>query len=114
VGLWRASIQVNNRKKREIEGDLMQQGFDEMTKTKAGLPGAAAAAPVDEDAAEDAGEMADVAQSAGGKGYDYLLSMPIFSLTLEKVQALCAERDGKQVRPTRVAGSAHSRTRGNA
>lgn len=34
--------------------------------------------------------------SSGGGGYDYLLGMPLWSLTLEKVQELCNERDEKK------------------
>jgi len=96
LGVVKNEIKVSNRKKKEIEADLKQRGFDEMTKTKAGGAGPATPVEGDEDAGEDGGDAVDAAQSAGGKGYDYLLSMPIFSLTMEKVQALCAERDTKQ------------------
>jgi DNA topoisomerase-2 len=96
LGVVKNEIKVSNRKKKDIEADLKHLGFDEMTKTKAGGAGPATPVEGDEDSSEDGGDAVDAAQSAGGKGYDYLLSMPIFSLTMEKVQALCAERDAKQ------------------
>ena len=36
------------------------------------------------------------ASGAGGLSYDYLLSMPLWCLTMERVATLISERDGKQ------------------
>lgn len=41
-------------------------------------------------------------------GYDYLLSMPIWNLTMEKVQKLTADRDNKQQELDELLGTSPS------
>ena len=81
-------IRVNNRRKKEIELDLEAGGYDKLLPKK--LKGGRAAAPAEpsEDGGDGAAEV--VADKAS---YDYLLSMPIWSLTLERVEALQDEAD---------------------
>ncbi|KAK9813254.1 hypothetical protein WJX72_011500 [[Myrmecia] bisecta] len=75
-------LHVSNRKKVDIVAALEEAGFDKLAsgKTKAGM--------------SEAGE-GEEAGPAGPLSYDYLLSMPIYSLTLEKVLALESEAADK-------------------
>lgn len=71
---------INNRKKADIEAELESQGYDKMRKRSKGKK-----QEEDDD---------DVSSSkALQASYDYLLSMPLWSLTMEKVSELCGERD---------------------
>lgn len=83
---------VAKRKKIEILADLSKKGFPKRLKNKSlEQEVGAQAAPADEDPTADDEESEDEkdAESQGsGKGYDYLLAMPLWSLTLEKVKAL--------------------------
>lgn len=75
---------VANRKKSDIVNDLKQQRFkvfSNSTKKKS---------------LDDSEENEEEEEESSAAGYDYLLSMKIWSLTLEKVQALTAERDEKK------------------
>ena len=73
---------VQNRKKTDIIQELKTRGYDPMLKTKSA----------------DAGDEESVLDAAknGDHGYDYLMSMPIWNLTWEKVQSLLAEKKGKE------------------
>eukprot|EP00854_Cymbomonas_tetramitiformis_P029659 gene29659-36953_t len=100
LGVVNGEIKVSNRKKKLIEVDLERMGFDKLLKS--GIPGvkmAASGAGAEDDGNENSEESAEGAAPAAAPGmsYEYLLSMPIYSLTLEKVEQLCTERDGKQV-----------------
>ena len=75
-------VVVNNRKKAELLNELKSKGYTLFAKTKT-------TANKDDD-----NEVDD--DSALGAGYDYLLSMKLWNLTMEKVQALTADRDGKK------------------
>ncbi|KAM7265027.1 hypothetical protein ACFE04_002710 [Oxalis oulophora] len=78
-------IIVNNRKKAELLIELQGKGFTPFPKTtKTAGPEIAGATDVDPQENEKDPEDGD---------YDYLLSMQISSLTLEKVQQLCSQRD---------------------
>ncbi|KAM7262891.1 hypothetical protein ACFE04_000574 [Oxalis oulophora] len=78
-------IIVNNRKKAELLIELQGKGFTPFPKTtKTAGPEIAGATDVDPQENEKDPE---------GGDYDYLLRMPISSLTLEKVQQLCSQRD---------------------
>ena len=77
---------VSNRKKDEILVALEEAGYDEVFDKK----GKAA----DDD--EDEEEEEDTKKSKSTCGYDYLLKMPLWNLTKEKVDKLCAEREDKQ------------------
>ena len=79
---------VSNRKKAAIVDDLSRQGFDMLPAKRAPI-GATRGA---EEAGEEAGEEA---KSAPKVSFDYLLSLPIWNLTMEKVQELQTENDEK-------------------
>jgi DNA topoisomerase-2 len=78
----KGTVVVNNRKKKDIEKDLQTKGFAAISKDFL------------KEATEEQDKEADAAAEAA-TGYDYLLNMPIYSLTQEKVQALQGERDKK-------------------
>eukprot|EP00899_Mesostigma_viride_P024673 jgi/Mesvir1/5390/Mv15465-RA.1 len=95
----KGELVISNRKKADLLADLAARGFAPLTgPAKAGASKAAASPEetTEEDSEEGeegaAGPVTAVAAKKGG-GYDYLLSMPLWSLTLEKVQELCRERD---------------------
>ncbi len=69
------SLVVSNRKKSELLQELRRKGFKAFPKTTK-VVAAAAAGEAEEDPAGSEGEAGD---------YDYLLSMPIWNLTMEKV-----------------------------
>ncbi|RWW33853.1 hypothetical protein GW17_00001395 [Ensete ventricosum] len=94
LGVVSGEIIVNNRKRADLFLELQQKGFTPMPKKTKGIDAAAAEATEDEE--ED--EQKEESPEAGKRGvkasdYEYLMSMPIGSLTLEKVQELCAEKD---------------------
>lgn len=76
---------VSNRRKSDIIDDLKKQRF------KAFSTSGKKRASSEED-----GENDEEDTDSSAAGYDYLLSMKIWSLTLERVQALTAERDEKK------------------
>ena len=65
---------VHNRKKIELLAELKQRKYDPIFKTAK-----SDSSPEDQD---------DESQGSSDHGYDYLLSMPIWSLTLEKVNII--------------------------
>ena len=75
---------VSNRKKADIIEDLQERGYDTYAKNENSL--------VDEQE-EDQESSEDISDKKSG--YDYLLSMKIWSLTYEKVEALRKELDEK-------------------
>lgn len=94
LGVLSGEIIVNNRKKADIVEDLRQRGFTPLPKKAQPVEAAIAGAV---DAAEES-EESSVAPAPSttyipGSDYDYLLAMAIATLTLEKVQELCADRD---------------------
>ena len=70
------SLVVSNRKKSELLQELRRKGFKAFPKSTKVAAAAAAAGEAEEDPAGSEGEAGD---------YDYLLSMPIWNLTMEKV-----------------------------
>eukprot|EP00958_Prasinococcus_capsulatus_P030175 scaffold7976_cov403-Prasinococcus_capsulatus_cf.AAC.7 len=88
LGVVKGEIQINNRKKADIIATLQHKGFDAMEKDSK--------AKADSEDSDETETTDAKLKSKAGKGYDYLLSMPIFSLTLEKVEELLKERDGKK------------------
>lgn len=80
---------VNNRKKAEILAALAEAGYDEVFDTK--KPGKSVEGDDDENDDEESST-----KSTSTCGYDYLLKMPLWNLTKEKVDKLCAEREEKQ------------------
>ena len=84
-----STLELRNRPKKELLADMKERGYTEFPKKKADAAAAAAAAATqEEDAEELSGPSSD--------GFDYLLSMPFWSLTMEKVDKLKAERAGKE------------------
>ncbi|OWM78385.1 DNA topoisomerase 2 [Punica granatum] len=92
LGVVNGEIIVNNRKRAELFIELQEKGFTPFPKKTKSIEAAIAGA------SEDSEETEDNSESTGSKevkasDYEYLLSMAIGSLTREKVQELCAERD---------------------
>jgi DNA topoisomerase II len=78
---------VSNRKKTELLDELHQKGFKLFSERKG--------AKKEEEEGEEEEESPSGSVSLSS-GYDYLLSMKIWSLTMERVKALTAERDEKR------------------
>ncbi|RUS24113.1 DNA topoisomerase [Jimgerdemannia flammicorona] len=77
---------IQNRKKKDILIDLKAKGFNPH------YPKKDAKKEDDEDNEE---APVEVAKEGSDHGYDYLLSMPIWNLTIEKVEKLIQERNAK-------------------
>ncbi|KFK39689.1 hypothetical protein AALP_AA3G276300, partial [Arabis alpina] len=92
LGVVSGEIKVNNRKKADLVEELKQRGFTPFPKKSKPVEAAVAGAI---DATEEAEESSDAPSSTfiPGSEYDYLLSLAIATLTLEKVNALLADRD---------------------
>ena len=90
---------ISNRKKTELLQELKRAGYKMFAVTKKPLEAGAEGSGADTD-----DEGADAASSELDKGYDYLLSMRISSLTLERVQSLTAERDAKRAEKKELEG----------
>jgi len=73
-------VVVSNRKKNDILTDLRAKGFTPFSNSTS---------------TADAGDGESKEATSDSNGYDYLLSMKLWSLTLERVEALTAERDTK-------------------
>ncbi|KZV36276.1 DNA topoisomerase 2 [Dorcoceras hygrometricum] len=86
------SIIVSNRKRADLFRELKEKGFTPFPKKKSSADVFIAGSTDD---AEDTGENSPGATGSGDStsDYDYLLSMAIGTLTLEKLQELRAERD---------------------
>jgi len=93
---------IENKKKKVMIEDLVRRKYDSdpVKAWKASLA-------VDDDEEEEAGDSQESLQSEGGneskssakdKGpdYDYLLGMPMWNLTQEKIDKICKKRDDKQ------------------
>ncbi|XP_074575291.1 DNA topoisomerase 2-like [Curcuma longa] len=93
LGVVRDEIVVNKRKRADLFLELQQKGFTPFPKKTKGIDAAVAGAT------EEDGEQEEESPQAGRGGgvvasdYDYLMSMRIDSLTEEKVQELCAQKD---------------------
>jgi len=97
---------IAKRKRAELEGDLKCRGYDALGKgVKAGAAAAAAAAADDEEA--DGAAAVDGAPAEGAT-FDYLLSMPLWSLTLEKVSDLQSEHGSKAAEVARLRATTPS------
>ncbi|ESQ54348.1 hypothetical protein EUTSA_v10024219mg [Eutrema salsugineum] len=96
LGVVSGEIIVNNRKKADLVQELRQRGFTPFPK-KAKPVEAAVAGAVDADTTEENSDAAPASSSSStfitGSEYDYLLALAIATLTLEKVQELCGDRD---------------------
>ncbi|XP_074575235.1 DNA topoisomerase 2-like [Curcuma longa] len=92
LGVVRDEIVVNKRKRADLFLELQQKGFTPFPKKTKGIDAAVAGAT------EEDGEQEESPQPGKGGGaiasdYDYLMSMRIDSLTEEKVQELCEQKD---------------------
>ncbi|ETK71439.1 hypothetical protein F441_21807 [Phytophthora nicotianae CJ01A1] len=86
---------VNNRKKQELLEELIAEGYDQIVpKTKKKTDS--------EDSNESEDEEPSVADAS--RGYDYLLSMKIWSLTKERVDKLRAELQEREQEYTVLEG----------
>ncbi|KAJ4785264.1 DNA topoisomerase 2 [Rhynchospora pubera] len=94
LGVVNGEIIVSNRKRAELFMELHQKGFTPFSKKGKG-PEVSVAGATEDDNEESQSPDGDVAAKGGVKAsdYEYLLSMAIGTLTLEKVQELCSERD---------------------
>ncbi|CAM8927292.1 unnamed protein product [Rhodiola kirilowii] len=81
-------IIVNNRKRAELFLELKQKGFTPFPKKRT-VEEVIANDNDDADSSEDT----EITKGVQASDYEYLLSMAIGTLTLEKVQELCAEKD---------------------
>lgn len=82
------TLVVSNRKKNELLDELQEKNFKLCIDRKG-------AKKEDEEGAEEEEENPSNAVSLS-QGFDYLLSMKIWSLTMERVRALTLERDEKK------------------
>lgn len=93
LGVVKGEIVVSNRKRADLFLELQQKGFTPFPKnTKSGGPEVAGAT----DDTEETDETSNTEAISSGvriSDYEYLLSMAIGTLTIEKVEALLAERD---------------------
>eukprot|EP00850_Spirogloea_muscicola_P004740 SM000020S06090 [mRNA] locus=s20:870766:880569:- [translate_table: standard] len=97
LAVVQGTLIVSNRRKADLLAQLQAAGFAPLStgKNKRLMQAGDVDAEEDQDGDKD---MVQTSASASGVavGYDYLLSMPLWSLTLEKVDALCKERDAKE------------------
>jgi DNA topoisomerase II len=90
LGVVEGEIMVSNRKRADLLFELKRKGFIPFTKKTKGM---VAGSPGTEEDNEDMSPEAVAGGVIRASDYEYLLSMPIGALTLEKVQQLCTERD---------------------
>ncbi|CAI5535699.1 unnamed protein product [Closterium sp. Naga37s-1] len=100
LAVVRGEIIVSNRKKAELLAELKEKKFAPLPKGKVGSSGGSSTAADEEgdDEGEDSGEEegGSKAKKGGDGGYDYLLGMPLWSLTLERVQELLRDQKKNQ------------------
>lgn len=101
----RGELVVSNRKKTELLAELRAKKFAAMSKSsRAARGGKAVPTQEEEETSSDSGEEEEDEEggeegkaATGNKaGYDYLLGMPLWSLTLERVQQLVQEQKEKR------------------
>lgn len=93
LGVVKGEIVVSNRKRADLFLELQQKGFTPFPKkTKSVEPEVAGAADDTEETEENLNSEA-ISSGVRISDYEYLLSMAIGTLTIEKVQALLDERD---------------------
>jgi DNA topoisomerase-2 len=94
LAVVKEEIIVRNRKKAELLKELAAKKFTPIYKEKKKKKKTVTAEEVDDGDAEESESEAN--ESEAKSGYDYLLSMPLWSLTLEKVEALIKQRKEKE------------------
>lgn len=93
LGVVKGEIIVSNRKRAELFIELRDKGFTPFPKKTKGVDAAVAGATDDAEETEENSELVSETKGVRASDYEYLLSMAIGTLTLEKVQELCADRD---------------------
>ncbi|KAI8571649.1 hypothetical protein RHMOL_Rhmol01G0136100 [Rhododendron molle] len=93
LGVVKGDIIVSNRKRAELFIELRDKQFTPFPKKTKNVDAAVAGATDDAEEAEENSEVVAGSKEVRASDYEYLLSMAIGTLTLEKVQELCAERD---------------------
>jgi DNA topoisomerase II len=85
LAVVRNEMIINNRKKSELLAELREEGYEAFPpKAKS-------------DGHQNGGEEEEEESlKKSSKDFDYLLSMPLWNLTMEKVNKLKSERDEKQ------------------
>lgn len=91
LGVVEGTIIVSNRKRADLFMELKEKGFTPFPKKKS-MEAVVAGTTDDTEETEENSEVV-TSKEVRASDYDYLLSMAIGSLTLEKVQELCADRD---------------------
>lgn len=91
LGVVKGEIILSNRKRAELFQDFKARGFTPFSKNPKFIEPVVAGSGTLED--DQSNEQEEVIKGVRGGDYEYLLSLPIGSLTLEKVQALCRDRD---------------------
>jgi DNA topoisomerase II len=87
---------VSHRRREELLEELEKKGFAPLSKSASAVT-TRTSRPSDDFEIEEIDSTQEKTQSdQGHRGYDYLLSMPIWSLTWERVQQLKAERENTQ------------------
>lgn len=92
LGVVEGKIIVNNRKRAELFHELKQKGFTPFPK-KSKVEAVIAGTTDDPEETEENLEVVPNSKEVRASDYDYLLSMAIGSLTAEKVEELCSDRD---------------------
>ncbi|CAK9140400.1 unnamed protein product [Ilex paraguariensis] len=92
LGVLEGKIIVSDRKRADLFVELKEKGFTPFPQKTKTVQGVVAGAT------DDVEELKENSETVTSKGvhasdYEYLLSMAIGTLTLEKVQELCADRD---------------------
>lgn len=91
LGVVKGEIIVSNRKRADLLLELQQKGFTPFPKNISAV--VAGAVDDAEEPEESIDETEANPKSVQASDYEYLLSMPIGTLTLEKVQKLCDDKD---------------------
>mmetsp|Transcript_28242 Transcript_28242/g.45711 ORF Transcript_28242/g.45711 Transcript_28242/m.45711 type:complete len:1587 (+) Transcript_28242:75-4835(+) len=91
----RGELVISNRKKAELLSELVKRGYTPFTNSTNAGPRAVGA--TDDTAEGGGGGHEETESQAAGPvvGYDYLLKMPLWNLTFEKVQELMKEKGEK-------------------
>ncbi|KAG8391224.1 hypothetical protein BUALT_Bualt01G0165600 [Buddleja alternifolia] len=86
------SIVVNNRKRADLFLELKEKGFTPFPKKKS-TPEVAVAGSTDDVEETEENTEVEISQGVSASDYDYLLSLAIGTLTVEKMQELSAEME---------------------
>ncbi|KAG5564885.1 hypothetical protein RHGRI_000924 [Rhododendron griersonianum] len=93
LGVVKGEIIVSRRKRAELFIELSDKGFTPFPEKTKTVDAAVARATDDAEEAEENSEVVAGSKGVRASDYEYLLSMANGTLTLEKVQELCADRD---------------------